>query len=313
LAWKDPQGKSSIEVTLTIVDRLLNSPDVDENAGQEVGGLALSLVNKFGADKLGPYLMDLLRAVAIRLATADRIQFIQSLCMVFAGLSLAAPKEVVDFLSEVNINGANGLTVVLTKWLENSYHFAGFDEVRQNVVALSKIFALHDPRVKAVPVKGDLIVDANPTGRIKTRSQAKLNPDRWTTIPADLKILKIMVDELASAATSRFPNLAAAQAAAEALDEEDEEADDADEWEDVGTGGAIDLASASVRGDLMALVGEDAGGDGAASPTGSRARDEETADYLLQWFKSEAEKEGFANLFDQLSEEEKNKLRELVA
>ncbi|OAP57366.1 hypothetical protein AYL99_08104 [Fonsecaea erecta] len=317
LSWTDSQGKSSIEVTLTIINRLLNSPDVDENAGQEVGGLASVLVTKFGADKLGPYLMDLLRAVAVRLATAERIQFIQSICMVFVGLSLAAPKEVLDFLSEVNINGTNGLNVVLTKWLENSVHFAGFEEVRQNVVALSKIFALHDPRVHAVSVKGDLIVDARPGGRIKTRSQAKLNPDRWTQVPADLKILKIMVDELANAATSKFSDLTAAQAAAEALDEEDEDADDADEWEDVGSAGALDLASASVRNDLMALVGGTTGGDGAdddvLSHTGSRARDEETADYLLQWFKNEAGRDGFAALFEQLTEEEKGKLRELVA
>jgi hypothetical protein len=313
LEWRDSTGKSSIEVTLTIINRLLNSADVDENAGQEVGGLASSLVSKFGADKMGPYLMDLLRAVAIRLATAERIQFIQSLCMVFAGLALAAPKEVVDFLAEVNINGQNGLAVVLTRWLENSVHFAGFDEVRQNVVALSKVFALHDLRVRAVHVKGDLIVDAAQSGRIKTRSQAKLNPDRFSSIPADLKILKIMVDELASAATSRFPDLAAAQAAADALDEEDDEADDADEWEDVGSAGAVDLASAAVRSDLMSLA-KDFGDDGSGvSPTGSRARDEETAEYLLNWFKGEAGKERFLGLFEQLSEEEKGKLRQLVA
>ncbi|OAL33805.1 hypothetical protein AYO20_06981 [Fonsecaea nubica] len=315
LSWTDSQGKSSVEVTLTIINRLLNSPDVDENAGQEVGGLASVLVTKFGADKLGPYLMDLLRAVAIRLATAERIQFIQSLCMVFVGLSLAAPKEVMDFLNEVNINGSNGLNVVLTKWLENSVHFAGFDEVRQNVVALSKIFALHDPRVHAVSVKGDLIVDPRSSGRIKTRSQAKLNPDQWTQVPADLKILKIMVDELANAATSRFPNLAAAQAAAQGLDEEDEDAEDADDWEDVGSAGAIDLASASVRNELMALVGISGDGtdDRDLSPTGSRARDEETVDYLLQWFKNEAGHDGFAALFELLNEDEKSKLRELVA
>ncbi|EXJ55544.1 hypothetical protein A1O7_08472 [Cladophialophora yegresii CBS 114405] len=318
LEWRDSStGKSSIEITLTIINRLLNSPDVDENAGQEVGGLASSLVSKFGADKMGSYLMDLLRAVAIRLATAERIQFIQSLCMVFVGLALAAPKEVVDFLAEVNINGQNGLSVVLTRWLENSIHFAGFDEVRQNVVALSKIFALHDERVRAVHVKGDLIVDAAATsGRIKTRSQAKLNPDRWSSVPADLKILKIMVDELASAATSRFPDLAAAQAAADAaLDEEDDDAEDADEWEDVGSAGALDLASAAVRTDLMSLAKEfgDDGAAGRASPTGSRARDEETAEYLLNWFKGEAGKERFVGLFEQLSEEEKGKLRELVA
>jgi importin-9 len=229
------------------------------------------------------------------------------------GLSLAAPKEVIEFLAEVNINGQNGLAVVLTKWLENSIHFAGFDEVRQNVVSLSKIFALHDARVKAVQVKGDLIVEPAQSGRIKTRSQAKLNPDRWSSIPADLKILKIMVDELASAATSRFPDLASAQAAADALDEEDDAADDADEWEDVGNAGALDLASVSARNDLMSLAhqyGDDA--DAGPSPTGSRARDEETAEYLLNWFKGEAGKEGFMVLYEGLSEEEKGKLRELV-
>ena len=271
--WRDSTGKSSIEVTLTIINRLLNSPDVDENAGQEVGGLASSLVSKFGADKLGPYLLELLRAVAIRLATAERIQFIQSLCLVFVGLSLAAPKEVLDFLAQVNINGQNGLGVVLTKWLENSVHFAGFDEVRQNVVALSKIFALHDERVHAVHVKGELVVDTSgpQSGRIKTRSQAKLNPDRYTAIPADLKILKIMVDELASAATSRFPDLnSAAQAA---LDDENDLADDdaddgdADDWEDVTSAGALDLTSPNVKDDLMSLARQFGDGE-QASPTG---------------------------------------------
>ena len=304
IQWTDPQGKSSLEVSLTIINRLLNSPDVDENAGQEVGGLASSLVNKFGADKLGPYFMELLRAVAVRLATADRIQFIQSLCMVFVGLTTAAPREVVDFLSEVNINGQNGLHVVLTKWLENSVLFAGFDEVRQNVVALSRLYALHDPRIQQIGVKGELIVEN--TGRIKTRSQAKLNPDRYTTIPADLKILKLLVDELSNAATSEYPSLALAQAAEEAAEEQDED-EDGDEWEDVATTGPLDLSSEAVRNDLMALAGE------WYSPTGSRARDDETADYLTQWFKQEAQEPGFQEMFAALTEEEQGKLRALVS
>lgn len=321
LDWHDAQGKGAIEVTLTIINRLLNSPDVDEIAGQEVGGLASVLVTKFGADKLGPnHLLDLLRAVAVRLATSEQVQFIQSLCMVFVNLSAAgATKDVLDFLGDLNINGANGLAVVLTKWLETAVLFAGFDEVRLNVVALSKIFSLYDARVHAVLVKGDLIVDDSSATatRIKTRSQARLNPDRWTSVPADLKILKILVDELASAATSRFPDLAAAQAAADEADEVDDDAEDADDWEDVGSGGALDLASTKARNDLMSLAaeyGDGAGADGAGpSPTGSRARDEETADYLFNWFKDEAGKEGFVALFEGLSEEEKGRLRELVA
>jgi hypothetical protein len=72
-----------------------------------------------------------LRAVAQRLATADAPAFIQSLILVFARLSLVGAQDVVEFLSQIEINGQNGLQVVLSKWLENSVNFAGYDEIRQ--------------------------------------------------------------------------------------------------------------------------------------------------------------------------------------
>ncbi|RMD43838.1 hypothetical protein DV735_g1271, partial [Chaetothyriales sp. CBS 134920] len=198
--WKDQHGTSSLEITLAIINRLLNAPEVDENAAQEVGGLATAVVEKYGPEALGPYLVELLRALATRLATAERIQFIQSLCMVFVSLSTTTAADVVTFLSQLDLNGRSGLDVVLTKWLENSVLFAGFEDVRKNIVALSKLFDLQDERIKQIGVKGELIVEN--TGRIKTRSQAKLNPDRYTTIPADLKILKLLVDELVNAVSA---------------------------------------------------------------------------------------------------------------
>ena len=48
------------------------------------------------------------------------------------------------------------------------------------------------------------------------------------------------------------------------------------------------------------------------SPTGSRARDEETAEYLSNWFRQEAGKPGFQGVFEQLNGEEQEKLRSLV-
>lgn len=300
LAWSDPTGKSAVEVTLTIINRLLNSPDVDESAATEVGGLATELIMKAGIDKLGSYLMELMRAVAIRLATASRAQFIQSLLMVFTGLTTEAPTEIVDFLSAVDINGQNGLIIVLTKWLENSINFAGFDEIRQNVMALSKLYSLNDPRIAQIPVRGDLVVDN--TARIKTRSQAKLNPDRYTSIPANLKILKILVEELSSAATNKYQTPADAAAA---LDSDG--SDDGDDWEDVGGGGTLDLGSGLTKSQLMAYANEDDGG----SMT-SRVRDDETAEYLVGWFRGEAGKQGFSEMFEMLSEEEKANLQTLV-
>lgn len=298
LAWKDSAGTGAMEVTLTIINRLLNSPDVEDNAAAEVGGLASELVNKAGSEKLGPYLLQLLQAVAMRLASAEKAPFIQSLIMVFAGLSISAPKEVIDFLSQVSINGQNGLNVVLSKWLENSINFAGYAEIRQNVIALSTLYSLGDPRIQQIGVKGDLIQDN--TGRIKTRSQARLNPDKWTIIPANLKILKILVEEISSASTNRYADPAAAAAA---LDSEGS-GDDGDEWEDVGNsgGGALDLGLGLTKQQLMAYEDND-------SPTSSRQRDDETAEYLAGWFRAESQKPGFQDMYNALSEDERKKLQ----
>jgi hypothetical protein len=128
--WQDETGKGGLEIILIIIDRLLG-PTVDDNSGAEVGGLAAELVEKAGSERLGPFLPQLLRAVAARLATAEQAQFIQSLILVFARLALVNAKEIVDFLAEVQVGNENGLQVVITKWLENSVNFAGYDEIRQ--------------------------------------------------------------------------------------------------------------------------------------------------------------------------------------
>ena len=86
----------------------------------------------------------LLRSVAVRLAQAKQAQFIQSLTLVFARLSLNHASEVVDFLASQDIEGQNGLQVVLAKWLENSINFAGYDEIRQKYVTLSTYFDAAD-------------------------------------------------------------------------------------------------------------------------------------------------------------------------
>jgi hypothetical protein len=167
--WRDDTGKAGLEVVLIIVSRLLSS--CSAHAAGEVGALAAEVVEKAGHERLGPYLEELLRSVAVRLSEADHAPFIQSLTLVFARLSLNHASEVVEFLARQDIGGQNGLQVVLAKWLENSINFAGYDEIRQNVIALSKLYDLKDPRLAQVQVKGDLI--PNSDGRIMTRSRAK--------------------------------------------------------------------------------------------------------------------------------------------
>lgn len=131
--WQHADGRSGLEVCLQIIDRLLG-PSVDDNAAIEVGGLAAELVDKAGQERLGPFLPQLLQAVANRLASAQAAPLIQSLILVFARLSLNGAHDVVEFLSQIQIHGKNGLDVVLVKWLENSVNFAGYDEIRQKYV-----------------------------------------------------------------------------------------------------------------------------------------------------------------------------------
>ena len=128
--FQDQAGKGGLEVVLIIIDRLLSTA-VDDNGAAEVGGLAAEVVERAGSERLGPYLMQLLRAVAARLATATQAQFIQSLILVFARLSLISAQEVVGFLAEVSVGDESGLHVVMSKWLENSITFVGYEDIRQ--------------------------------------------------------------------------------------------------------------------------------------------------------------------------------------
>ncbi|EER24516.1 Importin-beta N-terminal domain containing protein [Coccidioides posadasii C735 delta SOWgp] len=293
-AWRDPQtGKDGVESALIIISRLLGET-VEDSAAAEVGALAAELVEKAGAEKLGPFLPQLLRAVAQRLATAEQAQFIQSLILVFARLSLVSTRDVIDFLAQLDIGGSSGLNVVLSKWLENSVNFVGFDEIRQNVIALAKLYALGDQRISEVQVKGDLIIQD--TGRIKTRSQSRLNPDQYTIIPAPLKIIKILVEELSSASGMKGINAAGSVVGAEDLESDD----DNDDWEDVPSN-ILDLGLGITKQELMAF------GEGDVF----RQRDDETQAYLSQFFHEEAAKPGFQEIFAALKPEEQDRLRSL--
>jgi hypothetical protein len=283
--WRDDTGKAGLEVTLIIVSRLLSS--CSDHAAGEVGALAAEVVEKAGHERLGPYLEQLLRSVAVRLAQAKQAQFIQSLTLVFARLSLNHASEVVDFLAGQDIEGQNGLQVVLAKWLENSINFAGYDEIRQNVIALSKLYDLKDPRLAQVQVQGDLI--PNTDGRIMTRSRAK-------AMPAPLKILKVLVVELQSASGAPLD----AQAAAELAEEDSDDGD----WEDEQNP-FINLSSGLSKEQLMAFANEE--------PGGGRQRDDETQGFLVDFFKRAATTQGFAEEFGQLTEEEQQRLRDSAA
>ena len=184
-------------------------------------------------------------------------------------------------------------------------------------------------------VKGDLIV-GNDDGVIKTRSRARqsmypdthtlsstdtilhrlyrtyqdsqeanhaissLDPDQYTVIPASLKIIKVLVEELLSASGVRTAANASAAAVASAEFNDDDEDDD-DGWEDDND--ILDLSLGTTKADLMSFV-----------EGGQRQRDDETQAYLTEFF-IRCARENVANFqdwYNMLTEEEKAKLNELA-
>ncbi|KAI5806722.1 armadillo-type protein [Peziza echinospora] len=262
LEWRDENGKSGLEIILVIIDRLLG-PTTTDNMALEVGGLAAEVVETL-ADHLGPFLPELLRAVALRLSIATTTPMIQSLILVFARLTIRQAKDVVDFLAGINVGDQNGLQSVLTKWVANSEYFAGYREIRQNVIALSRLYALDDPRLRAIIVQGDLIVGKS--NRIITRSQTKNNPPQYTQIPIPLKIIKLLIKEFAPINDNSAIQQGLSHGGGSVADSDDE-------WEDE----LEDLGFAGSKKELLAL-GDD-------SVRQSKIRDDETNGFLLQFFK----------------------------
>jgi hypothetical protein len=181
-----------------------------------------------------------------------------------------------------------------------------------SVIALSKLYDLKDPRLADVQVKGELI--PNTDGRIMTRSRARTStsfnhkhrqtpltkptdPDRWTIVPATLKILKVLIVELQSATGAPLDANAAAELA--------EEGSDDGSWEDEPNP-FVDLGSGFTKEQLMAFAADD-------GPNSGRQRDDETQAFLVEFFSRAATTSGFAEEFSQLNEEEKQRLRDSAA
>ncbi|KAF9279348.1 hypothetical protein BGZ88_012798 [Linnemannia elongata] len=222
--WRDvASGKTGLELTIQFIAKLLD-PSQTESAALFVGDLISKLIKK-GGDLVSPILPQLLDAVTRRLAEAKLPTFIQPLVMVFAQLCLTQHEVVINFLSSVDVNGRNGLDIVLSAWLANHTDFQGLYNQKVSTVALTKIYMSGDARVANVQVNGDLIVPKST--RIVTRSRAKNTPDQFTITTVPVKIIRLLSTDLTNKIEEEED-----QAAESDYDDEDGE----DDWEDEDDG-----------------------------------------------------------------------------
>ncbi|RIA81823.1 armadillo-type protein [Glomus cerebriforme] len=222
--WTDTSGKTGLDYVIQYIAKALQ-PKESESAGF-LGDLVVKLIKKAG-NRIVPVLPDLLKAAATKLEGAKTATFIQSLVMIFAHLMLNQLSTVVEFLSTLDINGRSGLEILLNTWLENHESFQGYYSIKVSAIALSKLFLSGDPRIQGIQVKGDLVVTNS--SRIMTRSRTRKDPDQYTYVSANVKIIKLLISDLQNSSDSDIKR------DYEEYDDEDsvETDDGCDEWEDV--------------------------------------------------------------------------------
>ncbi|ORZ19612.1 armadillo-type protein [Absidia repens] len=242
--WRDQSGKSGLDYVIHFVAKLLE-PTGTESEALFVGDLIVTMIQKIGTD-IAPVLPDLLNAVLVRLESTSYQPFIQSLVLVFAQLINSQQDTVIEFLTNVVINGKTGLEILMNHWVDNYESFSGYYSLKVSAVALSKVFLINNPGLQSMNVRGEIVV--NPNGGIVTRSKSKRNPDQYTVMPLPVKIIKLLVADMGNS----LPNEHGQHDDAESLGDDDAE------WDDINDEAAFsarqDFAYLS---DMLANLGED--------------------------------------------------------
>ena len=159
LSWTHTDGQSGLLHVFTVIARLLQNQD--ESGGLVIGDLIIHLFRRAG-DGVLPVLPDLLHAMLVRMRTAQTATFLQSLIIPFAFLVHNHREAVLDLLETTRIGGgesdSGGLDVLLNTWCENAATFQGFWPTRVSALALCALLASERPSLRAVMVKGDIII-----------------------------------------------------------------------------------------------------------------------------------------------------------
>lgn len=297
IEYKDPKTEQSgLNVLLEVASKFL-SPELSDSAAMNCGLIVISLFENFQPYLDSDFFFQLLQVTVRRLVIAKETITIENLIMVFCKLLLAtSPEQLIQALVSVTIDDKgqpkNGLQAVLPIWFNAFEVTRGFEKIKQNVLALGKLYSINDDRVSNMVVDGDLIpYDGD---LIVTRSMAKSMPDKYTQIPAPLKIIKLLVGELGF--QSARPE------AADYLPENLEEEDGNEDWEDMDDIGVPNYDK------LKSYVDSD-------DEDQRDSSDEGIKDVLVQFFRECTAKNlgNFEQYYNMLSDEEKKTVMEAIA
>ncbi|CAI4061766.1 hypothetical protein N7582_001954 [Saccharomyces uvarum] len=293
---------------MKVLERLL-SLEVSDSAAMNVGSLVVTIFTRFSGE-IQPLVERILQAVVIRLVKAQNISTQQNLFSVLCFLTCNDPKQTVDFLCSFQIDNMDALSLVMPKWMESFEVVRGERRIKENIIALIKLFLLDDARLHKLMVNGDLIpYDGD---LIITRSMAKKMPDKYVQVPLYTKIIKLFVSELGF--QNKQPNpeqLITTDIAKDAANNDNDDDNDADndDWEDVDD--VLDYEK------LKDYIGDDVDGgeeDDSEDITGLMDVKESVVQILVGFFKEVASKDvsGFHRIYESLSENERKVLSEAL-
>lgn len=296
--FKDPETKQpGIDSLLEVASKFL-SPQLSDSAAMNCGLIVISLFENFQSYLNNDFFLHLLRATIARLVLAKEVVTIENLIMVFCKLVLnTSPEQVIDVLVNTKLSDAsgqekNGLELVLPIWFNSFEVTRGYEKIKQNILALGKIFTLGDERVANLIVDGDYIpYDGD---LIITRSMAKTMPQKYTQIPAPQKILKLLAGELGFQCQQPDPN--------DYLPEKDEGDEDDGDWEDMDDIGVPNYDQ------LKGYVDSDDENDHEDNA------DQGIKDLLVQFFKECTSKNlgNFQKYYELLTDDEKTSITENI-
>lgn len=192
---------------LSILSRLL-SIDVSDSAAMNVGPLIITILTLF-PEQVNTYIPQILSSASERFIKAKNISTSQNLLALFCFLVYSEPQQTVDFLSSINLTDdenktGNGLQLVLRKWLKCFEIIRGDQRIKENIVALNKLYYLNDEKIKRVEVDDELIPYDGDI--IITRSMSKKLPDKYTQAPFYNKVIKLFIQELLEQSKQPDPN-----------------------------------------------------------------------------------------------------------
>lgn len=298
-----------LEAIITILDRLL-SFDVSDAAAMHVGSLIVTVFTRFstGIENMMPII---LRAAANRLIQAKHISTSQNLLSVFCFLTSVDPRQTVDFLASLYLDNTehSALQSIISIWLESFESIRGERRTKENVIALIKLYLLHDKRLMEMQVKDEIIPYEGE--QIITRSMAKKMPDRFTQVSVYTKIIKLLVAELNFQDKQPDPErFITRDMGKDGANVGSGREDSEDDWEDVEE--VLDYEKLQEYIDESDQDGEDSDSDDFFAGAVGAYSNASVRDILISFFKeiSANNISGFRDIYNCLSEVDKKILSE---